>query len=689
MSTVAISLLVPRCVLESSRGSQDGFTKIINIFQAQTGLFIDSRMPLPDPPVDPSTLWFCGHCHHGPMSKRDVSECEYCLRQKDYSAYSQRIPTPPKRRNATLNQLGSLQNNPKIENHTEDHHHNHSLRRSEDSDRRLREHHEALKNSSSPPSQSELPTASPALLYLLGPAAREPEHLRQGAQRNAAAVPSATDSEQSLKSRMSRKGFEEDSGNQSQERSMSSLHSSFRNSKRSLQSRKGIDNNSISYDVYNATIAPLALDWPEGLDDSTEVDARFELDKSVMVKSIRDKGDSQDRKEAQNPAGLLKTIRHPHFVAQLGSFTHSNHLHILISPKVGCSLKELMDSVVVTIKEQQQSKIASNLLKTDNSNKNRFLYKDIDSDDILVDESESVFSTGARERGSQISRLKSFSRGLFYGFSERSRGRPVSMFILGCVLLELEATRLVARHDILRFNGLCRSKNDRRPDLDLINEWIDTLEQSAPTYKNKKDSPLVREVRMIGALPTIRGILDAEPKQKPEAHGLWEIFKSVSLEICADCDPRHPDVWRPRALSSSETANTNSSVQSANNVNQEFPKTPLIRKSSLSQATPKRVGTSSLTNLDKKHVQSSQSILPENKPVSTDVMTPFTEGNAKEEPKHKRHRRSFTDLEKAQINAVRKDGACKSCRDGKRRVNHRTHGMILSHCLLTVGSAFM
>ena len=64
--------------------------------------------------------------------------------------------------------------------------------------------------------------------------------------------------------------------------------------------------------------------------------------------------------------------------------------------------------------------------------------------------------------------------------------------------------------------------------------------------------------------------------------------------------------------------------------------------------------------------------------------------NLKMEQKHKRHRRSFTDLEKARTNAVRKARACKGCHDGKRRVNHRTHSMkFLLQCSLTVSSVFM
>ncbi|KAL8794120.1 MAG: hypothetical protein Q9195_003305 [Heterodermia aff. obscurata] len=44
--------------------------------------------------------------------------------------------------------------------------------------------------------------------------------------------------------------------------------------------------------------------------------------------------------------------------------------------------------------------------------------------------------------------------------------------------------------------------------------------------------------------------------------------------------------------------------------------------------------------------------------------------NLNMEPKHKRHRRSFTEWEKARTNAVRKARACKGCHDGKRKCTH-------------------
>ena len=47
-------------------------------------------------PIDPQTLWYCGHCHHGPMSWTYVISCVDCFREKDYLAFPSRIPRPRK-----------------------------------------------------------------------------------------------------------------------------------------------------------------------------------------------------------------------------------------------------------------------------------------------------------------------------------------------------------------------------------------------------------------------------------------------------------------------------------------------------------------------------------------------------------------------------------------------------------------
>ena len=42
----------------------------------------------PDRPVDPRTMWYCGHCHWGPMIKKIDHACTNCHKWKDDTAYS-------------------------------------------------------------------------------------------------------------------------------------------------------------------------------------------------------------------------------------------------------------------------------------------------------------------------------------------------------------------------------------------------------------------------------------------------------------------------------------------------------------------------------------------------------------------------------------------------------------------------
>ncbi|KAI4200158.1 MAG: hypothetical protein LQ350_004119 [Teloschistes chrysophthalmus] len=40
-------------------------------------------------------------------------------------------------------------------------------------------------------------------------------------------------------------------------------------------------------------------------------------------------------------------------------------------------------------------------------------------------------------------------------------------------------------------------------------------------------------------------MIDENPRKRPSAQDLWAGFGNVSSEVCPDCDPRHPDVWKP------------------------------------------------------------------------------------------------------------------------------------------------
>ena len=588
--------------------------------------------------VDPESLWWCGHCHHGPMNIAIDLACASCQRWKDRYAYPQKMPRPPPRTRGggrgggttLLKRLDRHQDNAKVEDRKEDHHYNHSPQSSDKSDQRLQEHYEVPKNSHGPRSPGD------------------PEHLDRGTQQTPAAVPSSASSEQSVKLRTSSPGHGEDSDHRSrQERPMSYMRRFLESNGHSRWPKIGNDRNSIHNDLDGAT-AP-ALGWQRALSDNTDIDESYEL---VRIKGIQPGRDRRSRKEAQNLTRFLETIRHPHCVAYLGSYTRSSPiLHIKTFPKAQCSLKELMDSVVAVIREQKQSKTTSNVLKSDGLRVNptpsdselrgspalffsyedririlrrcfvclpqalsylheHFLMpKDISPENILVDGSGSVLLADAGiEKGSN--HAPSYISSTYvsvYSSPDLPRGkvktlRASDIFSLGCVLLEVAALVLQPDPWELRALNLSRPHSVAQMYCDIL---INFLEGSGPTYKEMTDSEAVRDVRMIGALSTIREMLDEEPEQRPKAHGLWEKFKWVSLEICADCDPRHPGVWRSQALTTSATVLSHAS-------------------------SPGQLNSSLLSDLTEKDICDPEPMVPGNMSVVNNVVTSINEENATE-----------------------------------------------------------
>lgn len=407
-----------------------------------------------------------------------------------------------------------------------------------------------------------------------------------------AAVSSAIDSKQSPQLKSSFLDSGEGSNHRSrQKKPMSSLRRFLDSNEQFYWPREGDKNDSSHRYFVKGPAVP--LQWQRKLGENTNVfcgDVRLHFKKPFVVKIIRDRGNNE---EVVRRAGFLETIRHPHCIAHLGSYTYSNDFYILMFPVAQCNLRRLMDDIYA---ERHQSTktpayedktrilcrcfvcLAQALSFIHNSG---ILQKDICPESILVDESGSVLLTPI---GKSRSHSSFYAQNGFRGekswnivekasvhFSvhdqrrvqrELNNQRTRDISSLGLVLLE--AATLVLWHDLERLHARLRVSREKEYFYPLMNEWIDDLERLGPIHKDKTDLDTDRDVRMIGALPTIRGMLEAEPEQRPEAHGLWEKFKNVSLEICADCDPRHPDVWSPRALASSEAANTNSSVQSAN-----------------------------------------------------------------------------------------------------------------------------
>ena len=147
------------------------------------------------------------------------------------------------------------------------------------------------------------------------------------------------------------------------------------------------------------------------------------------------------------------------------------------------------------------------------------------------------------------------------------------MYSLGCVFLEIAT--LVLGKSLHSFRAhYATPKTDTAVEdayflnLERIHTWIDFLEgithdepKLEQTLEHKlnlaqveshdfvPESPVTSDLdrRMIGALPTIRQMLDETPTVRPKAKCLWEKFQYVSVERCRDCDPRHPEVWKPSA----------------------------------------------------------------------------------------------------------------------------------------------
>lgn len=484
--------------------------------------------------------------------------------------------------------------------------------------------------------------------------------------------------------------------------------------------KNGNDSNSIHNDLDGATA--LSLHWQRAFGDNTGIDVPYEL---VRVKRIRARGDGEYQKEAQNLTRFLKTIRHPHCVAYLGSYTQSDYLYIMTFPKAQCSLEELMDSVSFASDKEKQSKPTSDFLKSDGSrvkstpsdselrgspalffsyedririlrrcfvclpqalsylHEHFLMHKDISPRNILVDGSGSVLLAGAAEFGSKKrpnhtpGQVSSPYASVYYVSKgiEEALGRASDIFSLGCVLLQVVALVL---QQTWRLRGLNLSQPrisaQVHYDFDAIYSLIDILGESGPTFKEQSDSEAVHGVRMIGALPTIREMLNLEPEQRPTAHGLWEKFKWVSLEICADCDPRHPEVWRSQALATSATANADSSVQLAKYSSQELPEASLFRQPSLSPtSSPEQLNSGLLSNLAEKDIRNPEPIVPGNMSVVNIAATSINEENATEKDLRPRRRDYLSYSKHGQKNLW----YCGHCHHGPMS---RQHDVACLHC---------
>lgn len=139
------------------------------------------------------------------------------------------------------------------------------------------------------------------------------------------------------------------------------------------------------------------------------------------------------------------------------------------------------------------------------------------------------------------------------------RSDASDIFSLGCVFVEI-ATLVIGRN--LSSLAAYIKVHHRGYGLDysyfcnlrVVYEWIQTIERDNQKgiRSYRRETTLILQTPMTDALRTIRRMLDSDPANRPSAHRLWEQFKRVSSKKCADCDPRHPDVWRPHDMIDSD-----------------------------------------------------------------------------------------------------------------------------------------
>ncbi|KAL8719703.1 MAG: hypothetical protein Q9181_008032, partial [Wetmoreana brouardii] len=415
-------------------------------------------------------------------------------------------------------------------------------------------------------------------------------------------------------------------------------------------------------------------DKVSGLDEY-RAGPRFNFNYDFVVKAVSRISRSTARATARE-VHAMKSLRHPHCMAFLGTFEYQGWLSIMIYPVAICDLQQVIKITSRDVRSRRALDIATNIGDFDSESgqsliqslrgskrlfdleerinilrrcfvclsqgleylhKSKVRLENIKPSNILVDRLGSVILAdfGLKSSFPNTSygwtvgdepQLKAPSRPILalhatshdwgytnkYASPEITRGKSVprsdrsDVFSLGCVLLE--AATLVLGQDLQSIVDTYREHRLIKGrtvvdyaycrNLERIYVWIENL-RSPDSGKGLDMSGASRKAQpaMVNALSDIRLMLDERPENRPPAYGLWERFKTVSLELCADCDPRHPNVWKPQVRSidsldsmSEESQDTGSSVPSHRIVADPGTSSLNFKQASLDSGEPQATG---------------------------------------------------------------------------------------------------
>ncbi|KAI4113850.1 MAG: hypothetical protein LQ338_008100 [Usnochroma carphineum] len=269
------------------------------------------------------------------------------------------------------------------------------------------------------------------------------------------------------------------------------------------------------------------------------------------------------------------SLRHPHCIKILEVFVNRNGLgNFILFPAPRCHLMSLLGAASVSHKPDGRSSKAGSV--SQGGVPSRFSHVesirvlrqsfvclcqglsylhgsgierlDISPSYIRIDDQGSVLIDFLPDWGVRPQELDWYASPEKTGVGNRDISGSSDVFSLGCVFLEI-ATVLLGRGQLGRDIA---TPLPYYANLEQVYNWIEDLghrtsHEPGLTPEPLSSLPVSSEaaLRKVNPLHGIRSMLEANPENRPVAPGLWECFKDVSWEVCADCDPRHPDAWRP------------------------------------------------------------------------------------------------------------------------------------------------